>query len=68
MIHNNKNFKYLVEPPLLAKFTQEISSNRMWIGGLWRLINPFSRGYRRPAAALYEHDIAGVPEWLEKKN
>lgn len=58
--------KLLVDPPLRAKFTDEISSKRICIGGLCTYIKPRSRGYRYPAVALKEHPIAGVPECLHK--
>jgi len=44
-----------VLPALRPKLTDSTSSKRMWIGGLWMKMNPRSRGYKKPVAALYEH-------------
>lgn len=59
--------KLLVDPPLRAKLTDAISSKRIWIGGLCTYMKPLSRGYNRPAAALNEQPMAGVPVCLEVK-
>lgn len=57
--------KLRVDPPLRAKLTEAISSNRMWMGGLCTYMKPRSNGYSKPAAALNEQPMAGVPVWLK---
>lgn len=52
-------------PPPRAKLTLAISSNRICSGGLCIYIKPRSKGYKNPAAALYEQLTAGVPECLQ---
>lgn len=56
----------LLEPPDLAKLTFFTSSYLMKMGGLYTKMNPRSSGYTKPDAALYEHEMAGVPEWPTK--
>ena len=57
----------LVLPALLAKFTFETSSKRMWTGGLCTKMKPLSSGYRKPVAALKEQAIDCAPEFLKIK-